>query len=290
LIKMYSRRMLLPFVGVAQIAEMGKVRALSMDGDFWSIQYKLPAYLWEKVGKRGVDPGSTYTRIVGYNYAAVATARGGQLETHPVHPALDADEVGADINRVFEAISASSLPFEPADRYEYWLLDARDETPLALLYTGVDEQEMTITPPRPEWQAMPASELKIEPPEPPQDFYVPPVNYRLERIVAERAGQKPLARWFDRANPEEGDFPLCLIREDWQDERDQALCDRYVRRLAPRLLMVHGLPHALRNELEQAACEHVFEIERFHALYPEVADQRLLTSARVQARMRRANS
>lgn len=290
MIKMYSRRMLLPFVGVAQIAEMDKVRALSMDGDFWSIQYKLPAYLWEKVGRRGVDPGSTYTRIVGYNYAAVATARGGQLENHPVHPALDPDEVRSDVNRVFEAISAARLPFQAEDRYEYWLLDARDETPLALLYTGVDEQEMAITPPRPEWQAMPASELKIEPPEPPQDFYVPPVNYRLERIVAERAGQKPQARWFDRTNPEDGDLPFCMIREDWPDERDQVLCDRYIHRLAPRLLMVHGLPHALRNELEQAACEHVFEIERFHALYPEVADQRLLTSARVQARMRRANS
>lgn len=290
MIKMYSRRMLLPFVGVAQIAEMGKARALSMDGDYWSIQYMLPAYLWERAGQRGVDPGSTYTRIVGYNYAAVATARQGQLESHPVHPALDADEVRSDVNRLFEAISAARLPFEAADRYEYWLLDSLDEKPLALLYTGVAEQEMAMTPPRPEWQAMPASELKIEPPEPPQDVYVPPVNYRLERMVAERAGSKPQAGWFDRAEPDRGDFPPCLIREDWEDEREQVLCDRYLRRLAPRLLMIQGLPEPLRNQLEQSACEHVFDVERFHALYPEVVDERLLTSARVQARMRRANS
>jgi hypothetical protein len=137
---------------------------------------------------------------------------------------------------------------------------------------------------------MPASELKVEPPEPPQDVYVPPVNYRLERMVAERAGARPKAGWFERRDAPGVNFPPCLIREDWQDTQQQVLCDLYIRRLAPRLLMLQGLPLPVRNRLEQAAREHVFEIERFHALYPEVVDHRLLTAARVEARMRRANS
>ena len=290
MIRMYSRRLLLPFVGVVQIAEMDRARALSMDGDYWSIQYKLPADPHQQTHTKRVDPGSTYTRIVGYNYAAVATVKEGRLDNHPVHPALDVDAVRAAGNGLFEAVTAARLPFEATDRYEYWLLDPRDETPLALLYTCVGEQERELTPPRPEWHPMPASELKVQPPEPPQSFYVPPVNYRLERMVEERAGTKPRAAWFERKDPAGGDFPPCLIREDWQDEKQQVLCDLYIRRLAPRLLMLQGLPLPVRNRLEQAAREHVFEIERFHALYPEVVDHRLLTAARVEARMRRANS
>ncbi|MCA1791523.1 MAG: hypothetical protein LC667_17240, partial [Thioalkalivibrio sp.] len=153
---MYSRRLLLPFVGVVQIAEMERARALSMDGDYWSIQYMLPVDPHQQTRTKRVDPGSTYTRIVGYNYAAVGTIKEGQLENHPVHPALDVDEVRAAGNRLFETVTAAHLPFEAADRYEYWLLDPRDETPLALLYTCVGEQERALTPPRAEWHPMPA--------------------------------------------------------------------------------------------------------------------------------------
>ena len=84
------------------------------------------------------------------------------------------------------------------------------------------------------------------------------------------------------------DFPPCLIREDWGDEQRQDLCDRYIRRLAPRLLMVQGLPRTVRLRLEQAARDHVFDVERFFPLYPEVVDQSLLNAARVEATLRRA--
>ena len=290
MIRMYSRRLMLPFVGVVQIAEIEKARALSLDGDYWSIQYRLPTNPQEQTGRRRIDPASTYTRILGYNHAAVGTVRQGRLEDHPVHPALDPAKVRSALDRLFEAVTAAPLPFEAADRYEYWLLDPRDETPLALLYTSVDEQERALTPPRSEWHPMPAAELPVVPPEPPQSFYVPPVNYRLERMVAERAGSRPRAAWFEPRGPLGGDFPPCLVREDWQDEQQQLLCDLYIRRLAPRLLMIHGLSRPVRHRLEQAAREYVFDVERFHALYPEVVDHRILTAARVEARMRRANA
>jgi len=289
-IKMYSKRLMLPFVGVVQIAEVDKARALSLDGDYWSIQYRLPTNPQELTGRQRVNPGSSYTRIVGYNHATVATIRQGRLEHHPVHPALDLDAVRSASNRLFEAVTVARLPFEAADRYEYWLLDPRDETPLALLYTCVEEQERALTPPHAEWHPMPAAELHVEPPEPPQSFYVPPVNYRVERMVAERAGAKPRTAWFEREDPAEGDFPPCLLREDWQDDKQKVLCDLYISRLAPRLLMIHGLSRAVRHRLEQCAREHVFEVERFYSLYPEVVDHRPLTAARVEARMRRANS
>jgi len=49
------------------------------------------------------------------------------------------------------------------------------------------------------------------------------------------------------------------------------------------------VPDPARERLKSAAREHVFEIERFHPLYPEVVDQPLMKAARVEARMRRAN-
>ena len=288
--KTYSRRLLLPFVGMVQIVEMEKARALSMDGNYWSLQYRLPVKPQAAARKTRADPGSTYTRIMGYQHAAVGTITGGKLENHPVPPFLDADTVRSANEELFSAVSAAILPFPAADRYEYWLLDARDRKPLALLFTSMDAQDPALAAPRSEWIPMPASELKVEPPEAPDDgFYVPPVNYRLERMVAERAGSKPQAAWFERSDVGSDDFPECLISEDWPEPQQHELCQRYLRRLAPRLLMLQGLSSALRQRLELAAREHVFEIERFFSLYPEVVDQQLLTAARVEARMRRAN-
>ncbi len=117
---------------------------------------------------------------------------------------------------------------------------------------------------------------------------MPPVNYRLQTLVEERAGRKPRAAWSERTLQATDDFPACLIREDWEDEAPQQLCDRYIQRLAPRLLMMHGLPRSVRQRLEQAARGHVFDVERFHLLYPEVVDRSLLTAARVEAKIRRA--
>lgn len=137
---------------------------------------------------------------------------------------------------------------------------------------------------------MPAAELAVPDPDPPaQTTYLPPVNYRLQQRVAERAGNKPRAAWFERPDPATGEFPPCLISEAWEDPECQRLCDLYLQRLAPRLLMMAGLPRAVRQRLEQAACAHVFEVERFYPLYPEVVDDSLLTAARVEARLRRAN-
>jgi hypothetical protein len=79
------------------------------------------------------------------------------------------------------------------------------------------------------------------------------------------------------------------LREDWPDEEQRQLYERYVDRLAPRLLMLPDLPRETRRRLEIAACNHVFDVERFHAVYPEVVENGLLKTARVEARLRRNN-
>jgi hypothetical protein len=58
-------------------------------------------------------------------------------------------------------------------------------------------------------------------------------------------------------------------------------------RKAPRLLMLHGLPYDDRERLELAAKAHVFEIEQYYTMYPEVNDQRRMSAMRVEAQLRR---
>jgi hypothetical protein len=193
------------------------------------------------------------------------------------------------IDLFHKVVTTTTVPFTAQDRYEYWLLDETDGSPLALLQTTVDEADTALPAPHPTWLAMPAAQLEVQAPEPAQDTYVPPVNYRLQSLIEERAGAKPLAAWFKRNDPAEDDFPPCLIREDWENEEQQQLCDLYIQRLAPRLLMMHGLSTEERTRLEQLAREFVFDIERFFPLYPEVIDQSLMNAALVEARLRRAN-
>ena len=76
------------------------------------------------------------------------------------------------------------------------------------------------------------------------------------------------------------------MREDWLDQADHELCQRYIKRQSTRLLMLHNLKHEDRLRLEMAAKGHVFEVERFFSLYPEVADEKLMIAMRVEARLR----
>ncbi|MEJ2593212.1 MAG: hypothetical protein P8178_17815, partial [Candidatus Thiodiazotropha sp.] len=121
-----------------------------------------------------------------------------------------------------------------------------------------------------------------------EKHYVPPVNYRLERMVNERAGRHPRARWIKRLEGQTEIIPSCLVREDWESAEDRRLCQRYIERQAPRLLMLHGLKHDDRLRLEGYARQNALEVERFFRLYPAVADQNLMSAICVEARLRLA--
>ena len=113
------------------------------------------------------------------------------------------------------------------------------------------------------------------------------MNYRVERMVAERAGQKPRGQWFTRHKGEPDAFPPLLLKEEWGDAAQFELCQRYIQRQSTRLLMLHDLQHDDRKRLEKAARPNVFEVERFYPFYPEVADQQLMNAILVEARLRR---
>lgn len=282
MIHTYSKKLLSPFIGVVQIAEMSGARALSMDGNYWAVQYSLV-----DDEKFRASPAGGWS---GGEYALVATIEAGEVNTRPLHPFLDVEAVRSVIQRLSEVVTSARLPFAAADRYQYWLLDGKDGTPLALLHSCISKEEMASHQQDPVWIAMPDAQLKVPDPEaiPDPIQHTPPINYRLERVVEERAGIRPRAAWFELSGDDMDGFPPCLLREDWDDAQQQRLCELYLRRLAPRLLTLPALPPAVRQRLELAARAHAFDVERFHALYPEVVDRDMIDAARVEARLRRA--
>lgn len=264
---------------MVQVAEIARARALSLDGKNWAIQYSL--------AEDGRFRNSSSVVDVTPHYSLVATIEHGALKMQAIHPFLECADVRSTVNCLHEAVNCARLPFPAADRYECWLLDSTDASPLALLHSCVDAEDMALVPTRPVWVSMPAAQLDVRSPKTDHNTYVPPVNYRLQKLVAKRAGANPRTAWFERPTPATDRFPPCLIREDWETEERQQLCDLYICRLAPRLLMVPGLARPVRQRLERAARDHVFEVERFYPLYPEVVDNSLMTAARVEAQLRR---
>jgi len=220
------------------------------------------------------------------NFRRVAYIRHSELSRLSEQGTHEGHAIDERILELTGYLADATLPFTAADEFEYWLLDPLDESPLALIFSCAKAEQMSTFPVHPEWTALPAAVMPIESTEDERSGNLAPVNYRLERLVAERAGSKPKARWFRRRPSEPDTFPALLLREDWENEEDRALCQRYITRQSTRLLMLHGLEQADRLRMEQASRPHAKEVARFFSMYPEVIDNELMSAIRVEARIR----
>lgn len=277
-ISAYSQRLLPPYSGVVQIAETNRVRAQSFDGLNWDVHYFS--------GDNGAARKKGYALDRGY-FRVASISRGElKLFSFPAH--LDPDGVAEGIHQLADFVASTPVPFPPADRYEYWLLDGNDDSPLALIFSCCEESLMGTYPPLTHWTAMPHSKLKVENTAEEQARGEAPVNHRLQDLIARRAGPRPRAAWFDRTQWDADGFPGFLLREDWHQDEHHALCQRYLMRKAPRLLMLQGVNPDDRARMEIAAKAHALEVEEYYPLYPEVHDEALMASIRVEARLRRS--
>ncbi|MCF7983432.1 MAG: hypothetical protein K9L70_03430 [Thiohalocapsa sp.] len=278
MIQAHSQRVLQPYSAQVQIAESDDARALSMDGDLWEFQFIY-------ANGRG---GNASTHRQQGRFTRAAHIRHCDLQRVLENPANDDGQVDQRILELARFLLGARLPFEAADRYEYWLLDPKDDSPLALIFSCVDASQMSSFPKLTDWTALPAAVMPIETSEAERSRCYGPVNYRFERCVAERAGSKPRARWFTRRYSESEDFPPFLIREDWESDEHRDLCQRYLQRQAPRLLMLHGVGREERRRMELAAKANALDVARFYPLYPEIADNDVMDKIRVEARLRLA--
>ena len=278
MIHAYSKRLLSPYLGQVQIIETSRARALTLDGKMWEIQF-IRSSADNDQNHDSSTPNNSYIRV--------ASIEDSEIKRLTLPSFLEEQGIDDRILELSEFIKGVELPLPAADHYEYWLLDYKDESPLALIYSCVKAEEMPMYPSRPEWTALSAARMEVKKTPDEQAYYVPPVNYRLEQLVTERAGKRPRAAWIKRRASETQDFPPCLVSELWEEEEHHQLCQRYIQRQAPRLLMLHQLEHADRLRLEIAAKENALEVERFYPLYPEVVDEQQMSAIRVEARMRR---
>jgi hypothetical protein len=264
MIKAYSQRLLPPYSGQVQIVESEQARALTMDMETWEIQFRRHE--------------TNFIRVAWVQHRDL-----GELEEKA---ARDGEEIDDRILELTRFLETASLPFPAADKFEYWLLDPVDDSPLALIFSCTEGVQMGRFPSHPEWTALPSAVMPIELTFEEKERSDTPVNYRLEQLVAERAGNKPKARWFQRRPGEPDAFPPLMVREDWENEVAHDICQRYLRRQSTRLLMLHGLEHDERMRLEEAAKPYAMEVYRFHTLYPEYADDALMHTILVEARLR----
>jgi len=280
-IRAYSQRLLPPFSGAVQIAQSEQARAQSFDGIHWDIHY-LPRNSAAR-GEQRIPLGYALDR----GYYRVAQIEGKRLTPYLIPKCLDEAQVSDSIEELSAFLCGATLPFPAADVFEYWLLDAADGAPLALIFSCCEAAQMATYPAKTDWTALPNSKLRIESTEAEQACGEAPVNHRLQDMVARRAGPKPKAAWVDRGNGHSGDFPPLLVREDWPSEAERDVCQRYLLRKAPLLLTLQGLPRNDRDRLEVAAKQQAIEVDQYFPLYPEVLDEKRMAAIRVEALLRR---
>lgn len=280
MIKSYSKRITPPYSGLVQIVESDQARAMTMDGLTWEF------YFLHILPGEGDQPDRKYQR----RYSPVALIDGDEIKKIAQQSTPQSQQMDERVLELIVFIASAKLPFPTIDKFEFWLLDHQDKSPLALIFSCSEPDQMETFPNKTEWTALPDAVMAIQKTEQELEDKLSPVNARFERLVAEQAGYYPKAQWFERHEQESEQFPSLLVKEDWEQDEQKDLCQRYIQRQSTRLLMLQGLQRDDRKRLERAAKSHVFEAERFFSCYPEVVDEKLMNAIRVEARLRRNSS
>jgi hypothetical protein len=298
----FGIRQLNPFRGVLQVFTSDRARALSGNGLVWEIQVlsDRPQGLWANTPFNGRQF---------YCFGHWSAEAG--LSQVPLNPLFNIGDMIASAEKLIEGLQSAlgDLPFPLADPFEAWLLDESESQPLALLQSSRSDAERRPIK-RPKWLAAQRGDFDFVSPHllnrdlPNNDGYNPRVHASfLEAMVRDRAGQQRCCVWYYRhadgsASPCDDPqtllaaehFPQLPINEHWPDSDESDLISDYVRWKAPQLLMLPSLNEATRKRLEQLAVKQAEAVDRLWRLYPEILDQALLNSARVEAKIRTANN
>lgn len=278
----YSMRRLSPYQGTVQIVELPDFRAVTSDGIAWRVQF---------LNQRSRVSGHAVWRADG----------GGNLIETPYT---------SDLIRALQ--NQPPLPFPSEDNLELWLLDAREQKPLAILASTLGR----IRPPRSidtRWHATLAEDDSFVAPSlaPGNDTGSTshiPHSQVLSRCVQKAAGPLERAQWFRREDDGSGTglhgcrldatqvgrqlgrdaFPELLLREKWEVEQEQKLVSDYHDWQAPHLLTHSKLTRPTRDRLEHAACRQAEKLYNVRHFLPEIINHDLLNVAFVEAVIRRS--
>ncbi len=280
----YSIRRLSPYQGTMQVASVPGFRAMSADGVTWHVQT--------------LDRRSRFSTYGVWR----ADGSGNLIDTERTHMVVEM------------LMNQPSLPFPLADRLELWLLDAKQQLPLAIIAGALDDRlPPSVT--RASWQAaldgdntFVAPSLTVRDSEGrPTASYVPHSEI-ISRWVRKIAGVHVRAQWFRRDPDGSGTgmnglgidsalvgrrlsavvFPELLLREDWDDGGERDLVRAYHDWKAASLLTHDNLCRSTRDRLERAACKQSEKLYRVRHLLPAMVNPDLLKVAFVEAVIRRS--
>jgi hypothetical protein len=273
MVECFARRIMAPFQGVLQVIRVGFGEAESTDGRTWILYAAHPDILAHS-GLSEVRFG-TWSRDAGLRRAAVrGTAEGGLVEG-----------IGEPLIEALQAF-APQAPFPLRDRHECWLLDRHTGEPLVLMDSRLPEESTPLVE-NPQWLPGQAARAEFS------------GLAELERALAQRAGRRPQAAWFERGDDGSGVdpsgrsqaagcFPRFLLTTRWTGPREQRLAEGFIEWWAPALLQLQHLDDRERARLERVAARRAAVLARLFRLYPKTLDEELIRVARVRARMQRS--
>ncbi|MDJ0805365.1 MAG: hypothetical protein QNJ78_00885 [Gammaproteobacteria bacterium] len=270
----YSQRVLCPCHGMLQVVSQEGGIAESVDGYNWKLFVADESIVSHtglsevRYGDWNLHKGCSRSRIRGTSASSLI------------------EETG---ERLVEALyaCAASVPFEPLDCHEYWLIDEARQRPLALL-ESCTRLDRPVTTDCPHWHPGAAAKRHFSSTFGNADS--------LANMIQQRAGRKPVGLWVERtgsgngllSNGEEIDrreFPELYLSTDWPSREQTHLVTDFLAWQAPWLLQIHDLIPATRSWLERAAWRRPMATSRIYRLFPRVFDTQGLTVTRVKARM-----
>ena len=270
IVECFARRIMAPFQGVLQVIRVGAGEAESVDGIDWVLYAAHPDILAHS-GLSEVRFG-TWSAEEGLRRALVRGTAAGDL----------IERIGQPLIGALQAF-AGQAPFPLQDRREYWLLDGETRAPIVLIDTRLSDEPI---PPAEPHNWLPGKAARDE-------FAG---LAQLESMIAQRAGRRPLAAWFERDTDGSGvdserrryaatHFPRLMLTRRWPEARQRRLAREFIDWWAPALLQLQHLSDAERAGLETAAVRRATALARLFRLYPKLVDERLIRVARVQARL-----
>ena len=297
----YSQRLLNPFRGIVNTVKYQSAEAVSTDGIVWDI------YVSNDLLTEGLE---TNTRIQTSDIRYGKWSREHGLVRGPIFPSEDfkyLEHQGAVALSHLQLLH-DKVPFLMQDIYEFWLLDQQN-MPLALLDSAVHETDIDIDY-KLEWRAgnlcrksftsNTFNNLITD-----NQFTDSAAEY-LNGYINNKAANPPAAQWFKRENNGNGcglaginlapelvtrelpddAFPAYLLDQTSHDTTHQQLISEFLDWQAPWLLLLPTLNHDMRSHYEQSSLKHALVVEQQYRLYPEIIDQSIINTARVEAMLR----
>jgi len=283
----YSIRRVNPFLGVLQVIETPGGRALTTNGVTWNIELRTE----RKDGWGSLNKDNK--RLAFYRYGIWSDADGLVLLSRYSQVASD-PHLAEHCDQVIKSIQHRSgqLPFPLQDNKELWLFDELEKRPLALLATASSKS----VAPKPEpkyWSACQGNSGLAG-----QHRFLE--ADKLEESVERRAGFNIHKRWIIRDSEGAGtvvdenmlldreQFPVFLLREDWESDEEQQRAHDYLCWITPALLTLQNLEDSERQRMEPNVVNQSISIEHHWRLFPKIIDQDIINVARTQSRLQHA--